>query len=186
MKMKHRQFLATILVSLTAAASFAADADKTTVEPVCVTAGPPANDQLLYFTSTSLLADDRRLVFLSDRTGHPNVFLRDTKTGEERQLTRNDEGWLKSYVYFDGQPYRGFGRASVSVDPERGVVYFIQGRKICAVDTQGRQRVLAEYPEGQMTAFTHVSADGTRLCVPTTDARARRRHGVERQAALRH
>ena len=172
MKMKHRQFLATILVSLTAAASFAADADKTTVEPVCVTAGPPANDQLLYFTSTSLLADDRRLVFLSDRTGHPNVFLRDTKTGEERQLTRNDEGWLKSYVYFDGQPYRGFGRASVSVDPERGVVYFIQGRKICAVDTQGKQRVLAEYPEGQMTAFTHVSADGTRLCVPTTDARA--------------
>ncbi len=32
--------------------------------------------------------------------------------------------------------------------------------------------VLAELPEGQMTAFTHVSADGRRLCVPTTDARA--------------
>ena len=60
----------------------------------------------------------------------------------------------------------------MSLDPVRGVVYFIQGRKICAVDTNGIQRVLAEYPEGQMTAFTHVSADGTRLCVPTTDARA--------------
>jgi oligogalacturonide lyase len=60
----------------------------------------------------------------------------------------------------------------VSLDADHGVVYFIQGRKICAVDTNGVRRVLAEYPQGQMTAFTHVSADGTRLCVPTTDARA--------------
>lgn len=131
-----------------------------------------ANDQLLYFTSTSLLADDQRLVFLSDRTGQPNIFLRDLKTGQEKQLTFNTEGFLKSYVYFDGAPYRGLGRASVSLDATRGVVYFLQGRKICAVDTNGTQRVLAEYPEGQMTAFTHVSADGARLCVPTTDARA--------------
>ena len=75
-------------------------------------------------------------------------------------------------MYFDGAPYRGFGRASVSVDAQRGVIYFIQGRQICAVDTNGMSRVLAELPAGQMTAFTHVSADGTRLCVPTTDARA--------------
>ena len=140
-------------------------------EPASLTSSS-ANDQLLYFTSTSLLADDQRLVFLSDRTGQPNIFLRDLKTGQERQLTFNTEGFLKSYVYFDGTPYRGLGRASVSLDAARGVVYFLQGRKICAVDTNGAQRVLAEYPEGQMTAFTHVSADGTRLCVPTTDARA--------------
>ena len=140
-------------------------------EPACLTSSP-ANDQLLYFTSTSLLADDQHLVFLSDRTGQPNIFLRDLKTGQERQLSFNTEGFLKSYVYFDGTPYRGLGRASVSLDAARGVVYFLQGRKICAVDTNGTQRVLAEYPEGQMTAFTHVSADGTRLCVPTTDARA--------------
>jgi hypothetical protein len=111
-------------------------------------------------------------VFLSDRTGQPNIFLRDLKTGREKQLSFNTAGFLKSYVYFDGTPYHGLGRASVSLDAERGVVYFLQGRKICAVDTNGTQRVLAEYPEGQMTAFTHVSADGTRLCVPTTDARA--------------
>src|SRR5690606_15347999 len=36
----------------------------------------------------------------------------------------------------------------------------------------GNQRIVAEYPDGQMTAFTHVSADGQRLCVPTVDARA--------------
>ncbi len=163
----HRRTLA-----ITEAETITADVKSKAAEPRCVTGSPQANDQLLYFTSTSLLADDCRLVFISDRTGHPNIFLRDMKTGEERQLTSNKEGRLKSYVYFNGQPYHGFGLASVSVDPDRGVVYFIQGRRICAVDTLGRQRVLAEYPEGQMTAFTHISADGTRLCVPTTDARA--------------
>jgi hypothetical protein len=142
------------------------------VGPVCLTACPQANDQLLYFTSTSLLADDQHLVFLSDRTGQPNLFLRDLATGRDRQLTFNTEGYLKSYVYFDGQPYRGFGRASVSVDPQRGVIYYLQGRQIRAVDSSGRSRLLAELPAGQMTAFTHVSGDGTRLCVPTTDARA--------------
>ncbi len=142
------------------------------VPPHRITQHPEANEQLLYFTSTSLLADDRRLLFLSDRTGNPNVFLRDIKTGAERQLTTNAEGYLKSYVYFDGQPYRGFGKASVSVHAASGTVFFIQGRNICATDATGRTRLLAEYPNGQMTAFTHVSADGTRLCVPTTDARA--------------
>jgi hypothetical protein len=131
-----------------------------------------ANDQLLYFTSTSLLADDQRVVFLSDRTGQPNILLRDLKTGSDKQLTTNTDGFLKSYVYFDGLPYRGLGRASVSLDAQRGILYYIQGRSICALDTNGTQRILAEYPPGQMTAFTHVSADGTRLCVPTTDARA--------------
>jgi hypothetical protein len=140
-------------------------------EPVAIVSSP-ANDQLLYFTSMSLLADDQHVVFLSDRTGPPNIFLRDLKTGQDQQLTTNTEGFLKSYVYFDGTPYRGLGRASVSLDAPRGIVYYLQGRRICAVDTLGHQRVLAEYPPGQMTAFTHVSADGTRLCVPTTDARA--------------
>lgn len=40
-----------------------------------------ANEQLLYFTSTSLLSDDRHLIFLSDRSGFPNIFMRDLKTG---------------------------------------------------------------------------------------------------------
>ena len=61
------------------------------------------NDQLLYFTSPSLTADGRNLVFISDRTGHPNLFTRDLLTGEERQLTDNAEGFLKSYIYFEIQ-----------------------------------------------------------------------------------
>jgi hypothetical protein len=170
MKYSQLPILAALLLMPTA--GWGADPARKTLEPECVTTHPEINDQLLYFTSTSLLKDDQSLVFLSDRTGHPNLFLRDLKTGAEKQLTANTEGFLKSYVYFDGQPYRGLGRASVSVDPQRGLVYFIQGRQICAVDISGKTRVLAEYPAGQMTAFTHVSADGTRLCVPTTDARA--------------
>lgn len=139
---------------------------------VTVTAGDPGNNQLLYFTSSSLMADDRHLVFISDRTANPNLFTRNLLTGEERQLTTNTEGILKSYVYFNGRPYRGFGKGSVSLDASNGVVYYLQGREICAVTLNGNQRVLARLPADQMTAFTHVSADGSRLCVPTTDARA--------------
>jgi hypothetical protein len=130
------------------------------------------NNQLLYFTSPSLTADGRHLVFISDRTGNPNLFTRDLVTGAERQLTTNTEGVLKSYVYFNGTPYRGFGKGSVSLDPKSGTVYYIQGREVCSETLDGRQKILAELPTNQMTAFTHVSADGSRLCVPTTDARA--------------
>ena len=142
------------------------------ISPVDVTDTNTGNNQLLYFTSSSLTADDQHLVFISDRTGSPNLFTRDLTTGKERQLTINTEGVLKSYFYFDGHPYRGFGKGSVSLDAKNGIVYFIQGREIRSVTLRGRQRMLAELPTNQMTAFTHVSSDGTRLCVPTTDARA--------------
>ena len=33
--------------------------------------------QLLYFTCSSLSADDRRLYVISNRDGHPNVFVKD-------------------------------------------------------------------------------------------------------------
>jgi hypothetical protein len=142
------------------------------LRPQPVTQCSTANEQLLYFTSSSFSADDRVLVFISDRTGQPNLCRRDLFTGDERQLTHNTEGVLKSYVYFEGQPYHGLGKASVSYDGHHDLVYYIQGRQICVVDSEGKSRVLAEYPEGQVTAFTHVSSDGKLLCVPTTDARA--------------
>ncbi len=142
------------------------------VTPEQVTGMTGHHNQLLYFTSTSLLNDDRHLIYISDLDGNPNIFMRDMLLKNEIQLTHNTEGFLKSYVYFDGRPYKGFGKASVSVDNTNGLIYYIQGRNIMVTDTLGNERVLAQYPEGQMTAFTHVSADGTRICVPTTDARA--------------
>lgn len=146
--------------------------DPKDMKPERVTGNPAANEQLLYFTSSSLLADDTRLVFISDRTGHPNLYIRNLVSGDDTLLTNNDEGFLKSYVYFDGSPYRGFGKASVSLHPESGSLFYIQGRDIIKVDAGGNRKVLAQYPVGQMTAFTHVSHNGRFLCVPTTDARA--------------
>jgi oligogalacturonide lyase len=130
------------------------------------------NDQLLYFTSSSLLSGDIGIVYISDRTGNPNIFYMDMMSGREERLTSNEEGCLKSYVYFWGNEYRGLGKASISLHSESGNIYYIQGRHICRVDTKGNNRVLAELPDNQVTAFTHVSSDGKRLCVPTTDARA--------------
>ena len=130
-----------------------------------------SNTQMLYFTCSSLSADDRRIWLISDRTGSPNLYVHDLATGEERMLTRNEEGVLQSYVYFDGTKDAGFGKASVCLDPVRETAFYIQGKEICAVGLDGQLRVLNTLPENQMTAFTHVSADGRYLCVPTTDAR---------------
>ena len=141
-----------------------------TVSKVTNAAG--ANDQLLYFTSSSLDLQNDHLVFISDRTGDPNLFVRDLHGGEERQLTHNTSGTLKSYVYFGGNDRRGLGKASVSFDAQRGVLYYLQDDALCCTALDGTTRILNRVPADQVTAFTHVSADGLRLCVPTTDARA--------------
>ena len=141
--------------------------------PVQVSTENDANDQLLYFTSSSLTADDNGIVMISDRTGHPNLFHKDLSTGTETQLSFNDENYLKSYVYFDGTPYKGFARASTSLS-KAGFVFYIQGNQVMRSDLQGNNKVLAELPADVVTAFTHVSEDGTRLCIPVTDARALR------------
>ncbi|BET67283.1 hypothetical protein ASA1KI_22010 [Opitutales bacterium ASA1] len=129
--------------------------------------------QLLYFTTPSITADGRHLVAVCEGgDGNPNIVALDLESGEERPLTDNRDGTLKSYVYFRGNPRRGLGKASISLDATRGVVYYLQGDELRRTDLAGRSRVLARIPEDQVTAFTHVSADGRRICVPTTDARA--------------
>lgn len=136
-----------------------------------VTSGS-ANNQLLYFTSSSVFADKSGMMFISDASGTPNLWMLDFASGAQRQLTFQDEGYLRSYVYFDGLTERGFGKASVSLDAERKAAYFLQGRALCRVDAQGNLDELNRLLSGQMTGFTHVSSDGTLLCVPTVDADA--------------
>lgn len=137
-----------------------------------ITGGKKENTQLLHFTGTSLSADDKYLYLLSDRNGHPNVWIRELATGAERMLTDNERRYLKSYMYFDGDPAKGLGKASIYLEPAKKVVYFIQDNCICKVDFQGKITLLNQIPHMRMTAFTHVSRDGKRLCVPMTDHRA--------------
>jgi len=132
--------------------------------------GGAGNNQLLYFTSSSVTDD--ALVYMSDATGHPNLFCRDLRMGAVRQLTKNADGYMKSYVYFDGTPYTGFAKASPALDVRNRLVYYIQGLEVRCVDFAGNERVVTRLPAGQMTGFTHVSADGTLLCVPTFDEAA--------------
>ncbi|MGN1375347.1 MAG: hypothetical protein ACI4V5_02205, partial [Prevotella sp.] len=127
--------------------------------------------QLLYFTCSSLSEDDKRLYMISDRDGHPNVWVHDMQTGKEKMITNNRKGILKSYVYFAGTQDEGLGKASVCLDYHRDIIYYIQDDKICKSDLNGNVSVLNTVPDHRMTAFTHVSDDGKRLCVPMTDGR---------------
>ena len=132
------------------------------------------NDQLLYFTSPSLSHDGRWIVLISDRGGDYNLWALEKKTGIMRRLSDNRDGYVRSYVYFDGRrDGKGFGRASVSFDPVRNRAYWIQGNLIMCADIEnGRSRVVAELDPNHVTAFTHVSACGEFICVPTIDRRA--------------
>jgi oligogalacturonide lyase len=142
------------------------------VTPSRITAPQGAGDQLLYFTSHSLMADDRTVVFIREIDGNPNLWACDLSTGTTRRLTHNTDGYLKSYVYFDGRTNQGFGKASVSLDSTTGRAYFIQGLELRCVEPNGTTRTLATLRDDEVTAFTHVSSRGRFICVPTTDARA--------------
>ena len=147
------------------------------------------NDQLLYFTTNSLTADDRQVVFLSDRdSDDPNLFCLDRAAGQAVQLTENQRGYLESYVYFDGNR-AGLGKASMSLHAASGDLYYLQGRPDGVAEVRRvnvhtlETAVLAELPVDHVTAFTHVSEDNRWLCVPTIHesafAEARRNpHGI--------
>ncbi len=66
------------------------------------------NTQLLYFTSSSISENDERIYMICDKGGNPNVMVKDLLTGEERFLTENKKGILKSYVYFNAHRVRGW------------------------------------------------------------------------------
>src|SRR5262245_53970790 len=117
--------------------------------------------QLLYFTTPSVTVDGRHLVAVRESAdGNPNIISLNLKTVVERERSLNRYGTLKSYVYFRGNPLRGLGKASISLDAQRGIVYYLQGNDLCAVNFSRQRRVIAHIPDDQVTAFTHISADG--------------------------
>jgi len=140
--------------------------------PRPLVSAPDMHCQLLYFTSTSLTSDGKAIVFIGDDGESHNLYAFDCATGAIKKLTSCRGGYLRSYVYFDGRPYEGFGKASVSLDADNGLAYFIEGRQLRVVDLAGHTKTLATLPGDEITAFTHVSADGRLICIPTVDKRA--------------
>jgi len=132
-----------------------------------------AKNQHLYFTSPSVTEDDRWLIFISDRDGHPNLYAIDRGNGRIQKLTVNNEGLLRAYVYPLGGR-RGLSKASPCLDARHNRVYYIQNDEVWRVDLDDNSEPfkLSTLPAGAYTAFNHVSPDGQRLCVPIADARA--------------
>ena len=137
-----------------------------------VTPNPAADEQLLYFTSSSVTSDDKSLTYLSNLERDVNAYTIDLGSGSVGGRSANSEGMLRSYVYYHGQPMRGLGIASLALHEGSGTLYYLQGRAVMKSELGKRPRKLAEYPAGQVTRFTHVSADGSRICVPTVDEKA--------------
>ncbi len=136
--------------------------------------GGPHKNQHLYFTSPSVTADDRWLLFLSDRTGCPNLMAVDRSTGDIRQLSDNANGLLRSYVYPLGGP-AGLSKASPCLDAVRNRVYYVQDDAVCVADLghlEEGPRTICELPAGWLGGFTHASPDGKTFCIPVADPRA--------------
>lgn len=130
----------------------------------------PCKNHHLYFTSHSVTADNRWLVFLSDREGQPNIHAIERRDGRIRRLSRNREGLLRSYVYPRGG-LRGLSKASPSLDPLRNRLFFIRDDQVFRVDLddpEPEERRLCALPSGWWGGYTHISPDGKTFCVPCT------------------
>lgn len=144
------------------------------IEPQLVTSGS-ANEQHLYFTSSSLTADGKLLVYLSDRDSRvrspqdPGVdvdlYALNRDSGEVRRLTDHRDGIFRPV---GRMPRRGLHMGSPSMHAGSGDIYFVHGRELRRVNAHSAELVtLAELPADQVAGITHVSDDNTRICVPT-------------------
>lgn len=133
-----------------------------------------ATDQHLYFTSSSVTADDRWLVFISDRDGDPNLYAVDRSDGGIHRLSDNRSGLLHSYVYPRGGP-TGLSKASPCLDHDRNRLYYVRDDVVVAYDLDGPgggEQPVCDLPPGWYGGYSHISPDGRTYCVPVTDPRA--------------
>ncbi|GGH85961.1 Tol biopolymer transport system component [Pullulanibacillus pueri] len=126
------------------------------------------NHHHLYFTSNSFTKDNKHIIFISEgNSGSPNLFRLNLEDGEAVQLTENTNGYLKSYVYYDGEKEKGLGKASVSFSPETNRLLYIDGRDIKLLNVASlEETTVYELPPKVMTGFTHISRDGRYACIP--------------------
>jgi oligogalacturonide lyase len=113
-----------------------------------------AHSHHLYFTNPGWYDGGRKLLIASDRNNATNLYSVD--------LAGN--GALTQVTEFD----RHAGQADlhqVAVNPIRGEAYAWIGRELRALDLHtGRQRTLAEAPDGFRGLIPNVTADGLTVC----------------------
>ena len=146
--------------------------DRITGRQVTKWTASSAIDQPLYFTTPCVTADQKSLVFISERDGSPNLYTVDRRTGEIKKVSCS-QGLLRSYVYSQGAA-RGLSKVSPFLDHLRARLYWIQNDCVYVADltSDTPPTCIAELPAGWITGYSALSGDGRRFCVPCTDPRA--------------
>ena len=108
-----------------------------------------AHSNHAYFTYSAWYDDGRKLVILSDRGNHTNLFGVDLETGEIVQLTDWDPAKVEHH------------RHAFVTNPVRDEVVYVYDGRIEALDLATlASRVLMLKPRGTTTNMPHVTADG--------------------------
>jgi len=78
--------------------------------------------QLLYFTTSSLSLSGRAVWYINEVNGQPNLHRLDITSRTDRQLTHYSGGRLWQYQGFDGPQNRGLAVWSVASDAQHALL----------------------------------------------------------------
>ncbi len=149
--------------------------DSATGTPVTQWTVSPARSNHLYFTTPSVTADDRWLVFLSERLGSVNLFAAHRPGGEIHRVSDNNDGTQRSYCWPIGNRH-GLIKSSPILDAEHSRLFYVQGDGLWVVELTDMERMTPQrvwtVPQGWWHAFNHVSPDGRTVCMPLADPRS--------------
>jgi hypothetical protein len=132
------------------------------------------DDMVLYFTSNSVLADDRHMIFIRTVDDCNNIWTLDMETGEEKQITFFTETSPHALPIheFRQHDYPALNVGSVVLHGKTGKVYFVKDRKLWRFDLNGNGRVLTALPDKVDIGNCHVNEAGTKFLTCTVDDRA--------------
>ena len=131
------------------------------------------DDMVLYFTSNSLLADDKKIVFIRTIDECNNLFVRDLSSGEETQITYFTDTCPRRLRIHNSRQhdFNAIVISSVVLHSKTGVLYFVKGRKLYRYDLKGNGRALAALPEKTGMGCAHINEAGTKFIIGAVDDR---------------
>ncbi|MDR2041415.1 MAG: oligogalacturonate lyase family protein [Tannerella sp.] len=136
--------------------------------------GGKYDDMVLYFTSNSVLADDRHMIFIRTVDDCNNIWTVDMETGEEKQITFFTETSPHALPIheFRQHDYPALVVGTVVLHAETGKVFFVKDRKLWRFDLNGNGRVLTSLPSKVDIGNCHVNKAGTKFLLSAVDDRA--------------